>query len=200
MKKGFTLMELLVVVVVVALLSSFAIPQYIDYKERTRMVEGFLIGKKIRDSIERYVDATGNDHVPSRKNPTQYVHVMNRKLIFEDLDTDFMKKGCRLVNGSDTNLHTDEYDVLICKHFAYQISSVHGDGGLRVTVGRLRNPYSLGASNNNIAVGATYLDIFYVMTLYPDGTAKCSPGNITYHNKDPKAKELCMSMEHLFTP
>ena len=37
MKKGFTLLELLVVVIVIALLATFAIPQYLKAVERTKV-------------------------------------------------------------------------------------------------------------------------------------------------------------------
>ena len=60
MNKGFTLLELLVVVMIMGLLTSFAIPQYTRSVRRAEMLEGMSQGKTIFDSALRYKSANGS--------------------------------------------------------------------------------------------------------------------------------------------
>ncbi len=52
--QGFTLLELLVVVMIIGLLASFALPQYKRSVRRAEMMEGLTYGKTIYDSALRY--------------------------------------------------------------------------------------------------------------------------------------------------
>lgn len=60
MKKGFTLLELLVVVLIIGILSSAALPQYRRAVERAEMMEALTQGKTIYDSAVRYKSANGD--------------------------------------------------------------------------------------------------------------------------------------------
>lgn len=54
MKKGFTLVELMVVVLILGILTSVALPQYKQSVRRAEMAEGLIQGKTIVDSAVRY--------------------------------------------------------------------------------------------------------------------------------------------------
>jgi prepilin-type N-terminal cleavage/methylation domain-containing protein len=54
MRKGFTLVELVVVMVIIGILISFAIPQYATTVERSRAAEGVSLLGAIRTSQIRY--------------------------------------------------------------------------------------------------------------------------------------------------
>ncbi|WP_424245063.1 prepilin-type N-terminal cleavage/methylation domain-containing protein [Elusimicrobium posterum] len=53
-KKGFTLVELLVVIIIVAILAAIAVPQYTISSERSRAAEAVINAKAIEDSLNRY--------------------------------------------------------------------------------------------------------------------------------------------------
>jgi type IV pilus assembly protein PilA len=58
-EKGFTLMELLFVVSVIAILAAIAIPQFSVYREKGYNAEGYVLGGDIRKDIQEFYDHTG---------------------------------------------------------------------------------------------------------------------------------------------
>ena len=52
-KNGFTLLEIIVVIVIVGVLGSLALPRYFAQAEFSRSTEAFIAIKNIRESIQR---------------------------------------------------------------------------------------------------------------------------------------------------
>lgn len=58
-KRGFTLLELLMVVVIIAILAAIAVPQYLRTVERSRMSEALTMLSSLRQAQIRFKAETG---------------------------------------------------------------------------------------------------------------------------------------------
>lgn len=60
MQKGFTLIELMIVIAIIGILAAIALPAYQDYTVRTRVTEGLSLGESLKTAIASEV-STAND-------------------------------------------------------------------------------------------------------------------------------------------
>lgn len=60
MQKGFTLIELMIVVAIIAILAAIAIPAYQDYLIRTQVSEGAVLTDGAKTAMAEYYSNTGN--------------------------------------------------------------------------------------------------------------------------------------------
>lgn len=65
MKKGFTLMEVLTVVIIVGILTSIAIPRYNKIMERARFTKAEVMAKSLYESCERLLASYGVEEYAS---------------------------------------------------------------------------------------------------------------------------------------
>ncbi|MDT8410782.1 MAG: pilin [Wenzhouxiangellaceae bacterium] len=57
--RGFTLIELMIVIAVIAILSALAMPSYVDYRVRARVAEGLALAGPAKLAVVRTYSETG---------------------------------------------------------------------------------------------------------------------------------------------
>ncbi|WP_428081333.1 type IV pilin protein [Candidatus Avelusimicrobium alvi] len=128
-QNGFTLVELLAVVLIVAILSAVALPQYRKVVEKAHVSEAQAMLRTIYDSSERLAGEFGYrsyEELVDRKGQTGYSFAR-----MDMFDSSSLPAGCSLVS-SGTELQ--------CKNFTYK-ASVYAGGVPYAAAKKRLSPY-----------------------------------------------------------
>lgn len=126
-KKGFTLVELLAVVLIVAILSGVALPQYRKVVEKARLSEAESMMRTIYDSSERLAGEFGYRNFVEMYQNNASKAVFSRMDMF---DSSNLPSGCSL---TDSN-------TLTCAKFIF-VPYVLKNGRAFVQAKKRDNPY-----------------------------------------------------------
>ena len=126
-KKGFTLVELLAVVLIVAILSGVALPQYRKVVEKARLSEAESMMRTIYDSSERLAGEFGYRNFVEMYQNNASTAVFSRMDMF---DSSNLPSGCSL---TDSN-------TLTCAKFVF-VPYVLKNGRAFVQAKKRDNPY-----------------------------------------------------------
>lgn len=162
-KKGFTLVELLIVVLIIGILSAVALPNYRRAIEKARLSEGLIIAKSMVNAIQRYVQANPNE-----------TRACSR-LDIADID---LKGGVWAVGKSPYNKGGTSCDVFVTPHFFYMLGSTYNTAGIDVM--RRDNDIS-NADSLTYSVSATTSNAIYNFYYGADSTSSnCVAGSTNY--------------------
>jgi len=116
MKKGFTLVELLAVVLIIGVLMGLGIPQYRKVIDRARVAEAESMMRALYDSSERLASDFGYRSFQDLQTAKGNISIRR----FDMFDASRLPKGC-VIDGSNP-------ETLKCTRFWYRVNMRGADG------------------------------------------------------------------------
>lgn len=133
--KGFTLIELMIVIAIVGILASVSIPQYRDYVIRAKITEGFQIMQTYKTLIAEHVMINGSfppsaievlpgpfaDNITDRHSiDTKHFDVLYYKI----------NTSVSGITQAELAIHLKETPETVNKDWVYLIGRLNGDGSV----------------------------------------------------------------------
>ena len=134
--KGFTLVEMLTVVLIIAILTSLALPQFRKVVEKSRLSEVVSRMRSYYDSSERLAGEFGFRSYERLLAAKGAANEKNYSFGRLDVSTE----GCTVKNP--TSMDNTMKVILNCKDFAYRLSLTGTDSVPYVVAKKLKTPYA----------------------------------------------------------
>lgn len=116
-QSGFTLIELMIVVAIVGILASIAIPAYSDYTVRAKVTEAVSAAGAIKTSVADYYYANGELPTSNAEaglgETTEYATSIIQQISIQDGQTSGIEKGSIQVTFNDIDGAVSTGDTLI---------------------------------------------------------------------------------------
>ncbi|HHX81946.1 MAG TPA: pilin, partial [Pseudomonadaceae bacterium] len=103
LQKGFTLIELMIVIAIIGILAAVALPAYQDYTIRAKASELVLASSAAKNTISEYALVRGTLTIPSTLQVQDITQGMVRSLTWDG--TNIVVVGNRTNLGADITLH-----------------------------------------------------------------------------------------------
>lgn len=165
--KGFTLTELLTVVIIVGVLASIALPQYSKSVERARATEAMQVVKSINDAIYSYAAGRSGDNAC----PTTFSKLMITLPVANDNVSEIQLDYFTYAIGSNKGATNAVVAGTNCPGVIAKRGGSKDSGGAKYDY-QIWNPYRVRTATQRGALLACY-----------------SPGN------KPKSIEVCQSLD-----
>jgi len=144
MKKGFTLVELLAVVLMVGVLMGIGMPQYRKVVDKARVTEAESVMRTIYDSSERLAGDFGYTSFPNLQSSKGNIAITRLDMF----DAENLPAGCAITDVGTSS------ELLRCTRFWYKVNVQVGAAhyvAAKLTQGRNQGTYILfSRSNQNL--------------------------------------------------
>jgi type IV pilus assembly protein PilA len=158
LQKGFTLIELMIVVAIIGILAAIAIPAYQDYTIRTQVSEGLTLASDVKAGIAEYAAQTGLWPVNLAEAGLGSAAVLGDKSGRYVLSIDVLDAGTiQIVYGRDANSRIQNAQLAIQPFVNENGDVVWRCGASDQPLNTYANSAGVAATGNNSVAGTTNL-------------------------------------------
>ncbi|HEY7740562.1 MAG TPA: pilin [Steroidobacteraceae bacterium] len=158
LQKGFTLIELMIVVAIIGILAAIAIPAYQDYTIRTQVSEGLTLASDVKAGIAEYAAQTGLWPVNLAQAGLGSLAVLGDKSGRYVLSIDVLDAGTiQIVYGRDANSRIQNAQLAIQPFVNENGDVVWRCGASDQPLNTYANSAGVAATGNNSVAGTTNL-------------------------------------------
>ena len=140
-QKGFTLIELMIVIAIIGILAAIAIPAYQNYTIRAQVTEGLSLASGLKTDIEQYYSDSGNWPTSLKSMSSQGVSAVTGKYVSSvtvsngTIEVHYGPNASSYINKSGANVLAIEpvldqnHDIIwVCGNAAVPASTITTDG------------------------------------------------------------------------